>query len=52
MVTTLVADLGTMVDAVTAVMGLFAEYPLNLIIASMVGGMAFGWFRKAKRAVK
>ena len=38
------------VNLVKTVMGLFGEYPLNVILISSLAGVAFMLFRKAKRA--
>lgn len=49
---TLTTDVTTIVALVKSIMTLFSEFPLNLILASMVGGIGFSWFKKAKRAVR
>ena len=49
---TLLTDVTSIVDVVKAVMSLFSEFPLNIIIASMIGGIGFQWFTKAKHAAK
>lgn len=40
------------IGLVKSVMGLFGEYPLNLILIFSLAGVAFGLFRKAKKAAK
>lgn len=52
MASTLTTDVASIVALVKSIMALFAEFPLNLILASMLGGIGFTWFRKAKKAVK
>lgn len=42
----------TMVDLVKTAMGLFSEFPLNLILIASLVGVAFGIFKRAKRAAK
>lgn len=46
----LTTNAGTLIDLVKTAMGLFGEYPLNLILAGSLVGLAFGIFRKAKRS--
>lgn len=40
------------VNLVKTVMGLFGEYPLNLILVFSLAGGAFALFKRAKRAAK
>ncbi len=47
---TLSANAGTLIDLVKTAMGLFTEFPLNIILVSSLVGVAFGIFRKAKKA--
>lgn len=42
----------TMVDLVKTAMGLFSEFPLNLILVASLVGVAFGVFKRAKRAAR
>lgn len=39
-----------LINLVKTVMGLFSEFPLNIILIGSLCGLAFGLFRKAKRA--
>lgn len=39
-----------LINLVKSVMGLFSEFPLNVILIGSLCGLAFGLFRKAKRA--
>lgn len=48
----LTTNASTMVDLVKTAMGLFSEFPLNLILVSSLVGVAFAIFKKAKRAAK
>lgn len=50
--TGVVADVGTVVDVVKATMSLFTEFPLNIMIAAMVGGIGLRMFGKASRVTK
>lgn len=33
-------------------LGLLAEFPLNIIVAGMIGGIAFKWVRGAKKVAR
>ena len=48
----LTTNASTMVDLVKTAMGLFSEFPLNLILVASLVGVAFGIFKKAKRAAR
>lgn len=48
----LTTNIASIIALVKSIMTLFGEFPLNLILASMLGGIGFTWFRKAKKAVK
>lgn len=39
-----------LLNLVRSVMGLFSEFPLNVLLISSLCFVAFGLFRKAKRA--
>lgn len=41
-----------MIDLVKSVMGLFKEYPLNLMLIASLAGVAFGLVIKGKVAAK
>lgn len=41
-----------LVALIKSCMGLFSEFPLNVILIASLCGVAFGLFKKAKRAVK
>ena len=47
---TLTTNATSIIDLVKTAMGLFSEFPLNLILVASLIGVAFGIFRKAKRA--
>lgn len=40
-----------LVNLTKTVMGLFAEFPLNVMLIGTLCGVAFGLFRKARRSV-
>lgn len=44
--------LTTVMNLVKTCMGLFAEFPLNIILIGSLAGVGFGLFRKAKGAAK
>lgn len=46
--TSLVTEL---VNLCKTVMGLFAEFPLNVLLISMLCGVAFGLFRSARHSI-
>lgn len=48
----LTTNTSTLIDLVKAAMGLFSEFPLNIILVGALVGVAFGIFRKAKKAAK
>lgn len=48
----LTTNASTMVDLVKTAMGLFSEFPLNLILVASLVGVAFGIFKRAKRAAR
>ena len=53
MTTAIDASLVTeLVNLVKSVAGLFSIFPINILIIGMLGGVAFGWFRKAKKVAR
>lgn len=48
----LTTNAAALVDLVKTAMGLFSEFPLNLILVASLVGVAFGIFKRAKRAAK
>lgn len=48
----LTSNATAMVDLVKTAMGLFSEFPLNLILVASLVGVAFGIFKRAKRAAR
>ena len=45
-------NFGTWVDLIKQAMGLFSEFPLNLLLVGSLFGVAFAIFRRAKGAAK
>ncbi len=48
----LTTNLTSLLGAVSSVMSLFTEFPMNLFLAGSVAGIAFGIFRKAKGSAR
>ena len=46
----LTTNTSTVLELMKAMMGLFGEFPLNLILVASLGGVAFKLFRKGRRA--
>lgn len=46
----LTANTTTVLEIVKSMMGLFGEFPLNIILVASLGGVAFKLFRKGRRA--
>ncbi|MCH5261658.1 MAG: hypothetical protein J1F42_01975 [Lachnospiraceae bacterium] len=46
----LTANIETVISLVKSMMGLFGEFPLNLVLVAMLGGVAFKLFRKGRKA--
>ena len=46
----LATNASTLMELVKTAMGLFTEFPLNIILVASLVGVAFGIFRKAKKA--
>lgn len=44
------ASVTAFVGIVKSVLGLFSEFPMNIILGASLGGLAFGWIKKGKRA--
>ena len=48
----LTSNFSTWVDLVKSAMGLFSEFPLNLLLVGSLFGVAFAIFRRAKGSAK
>lgn len=46
----LTSNVETVLSVMKSMMSLFGEFPLNLILTAMLGGVAFKLFRKGRKA--
>lgn len=48
----LTANFATWIELIKTAMGLFSEFPLNLLLVGSLFGVAFSIFRRAKKSAK
>ena len=46
----LTTNAGTVIELVKTAMGLFSEFPLNIMLVASLVGVGFGIFRKARKS--